>query len=186
MDDTRESESLHRTVDEILKRLVAREGGYTHNPLDAGGCTNYGITVSGWQGVMGSSINCEQLKAMRPVQAIAFYRQWGQQYGIWQLLEIHPGLTEIAMDSSVLFGAARVIKWIQLEVGVDDDGIIGPDTMNGIVSRGARLVATGILRRRIQSHAYRVSREPSQVVFLCGWMNRCTDLMNLPYNSWSA
>lgn len=186
MDDTRESESLHRVVDAILKRLVAREGGYTHDPLDAGGCTNYGITVSGWQGVMGSTINCEQLKAMRPVQAMAFYRQWGNQYGIWQLLEIHPGLTEIVMDSSVLFGAARVIKWIQYAVGADDDGIMGPDTLRGIIERGAREVAIAILARRINSHAYRVSRDTSQARFLVGWMNRCTALMNLPYNSWSA
>lgn len=186
MDDTPESESLHRVVDGILKRLVAREGGYSEDPHDAGGCTNYGITRAGWQGIMGSTITCEQLKAMRPVQAMAFYRQWGQQYGIWQLLEIHPGLTEIVMDSGVLFGAARVIKWMQLEAGVDDDGIIGPNTMRGIVDRGARLIATAILSRRIQSHAYRVSRDTSQARFLVGWMNRCTALMNLPYNSWSA
>lgn len=170
----------------MLKRLVAREGGYSEDPYDHGGCTNYGITRAGWQGIMGTTISCEQLKAMRPVAAMSFYRQWGQQYGIWQLLEIHPGLTEIVLDTSVLFGAARVIKWIQLEVGVDDDGIMGPKTMDGIIRRGAREVAVAILSRRIQSHAYRVSRDASQGRFLVGWMNRCTALMNLPYTSWSA
>ena len=179
MDDTPESESLHRIVDGILKRLVAREGGYTDNPYDAGGCTNYGITRAGWQGVMGSTISCEQLKAMRPVQAMAFYRQWGQQYGLWELLEIDYALAEIMLDTSVLFGAARAIKWLQLEVGVEDDGIIGPKTMSAVGKVGERKAALGIIRRRLHTHAYRVSRDTSQARFLVGWVDRCTALMSL-------
>ena len=180
MDDSPASESLHRIVDGILKRLVAREGGYSEDPHDAGGCTNYGITRAGWQGVMGTTISCDQLKAMRPAAAMEFYRQWGQQYGIWELLEIDYGLAEIMLDTSVLFGAARAIKWLQLEVGVEDDGIIGPNTMRAVSNpTSLRRVALGIIRRRLHSHAYRVSRDTSQARFLVGWVNRCTALMSL-------
>jgi lysozyme family protein len=165
-------------VDAILKRLIAREGGYVDNPYDAGGCTNYGITRVGWHGVMGTPITCDQLKTLPMMGAMSFYRKWGQQYGIWNFLEIDVVLTEILMDTSVLFGAGRVIKWVQLEGGIEDDGIVGPDTLT-VAHQNPRNIAKSILRRRLHSHAYRVSRDTSQARFLVGWVDRCTALMNL-------
>ena len=45
------------TRDEIIRRTIAREGGYVNDPLDRGGETNYGITVAaaranGYNGLM--------------------------------------------------------------------------------------------------------------------------------------
>lgn len=178
MDNATEGESIQRTVAGILKRLVAREGGYSEDPLDPGGCTNYGITRAGWEGVIGRPITCSQLKMMTPTAAMLFYERWGQQYGIWNFLEIDAGLTEILMDTSVLFGAGRAIKWVQLEGGIEDDGIVGPDTLK-VAQQNPRRIAIGILRRRLHSHAYRVSRDTSMARFLVGWVDRCTALMNL-------
>lgn len=179
MDDPTVVDAPHQALAGILRRLVAREGGYVDNPADPGGCTNYGITRAGWEGVIGRPITCEQLRKLSPTAAILFYERWGQQYGIWQLLDIDFALTEIVMDSSVLFGAGRITKWMQLELGIDDDGVIGTDTIAAIHAMGAREVSKRILARRLNSHAYRVSRDTSKAIFLAGWINRCTELLRL-------
>jgi hypothetical protein len=179
VDDSTVVDAPHQALAGILRRLVAREGGYVDDPIDPGGCTNYGITRAGWEGVIGRPITCEQLRKLTPTAAVLFYERWGQQYGIWQLLDLDFALAEIVMDSSVLFGAGRVTKWMQLDLGIEDDGIIGQDTIEAIKARGPRAVAKRVLSRRLHSHAYRVSRDTSQARFLVGWINRCTDLMTL-------
>ena len=127
---------------------------------------------------MGYPITCDELRRLSTNEAIRFYRKWGALNGIWPILDVNPYLCEVLLDTSVLFGPGRAIRWMQLEAGCDDDGIIGPDTMTH-VSYAPRRVAQGLLARRIMHHAYKVKTEPRQAVFLMGWMQRCTDLMRL-------
>lgn len=127
---------------------------------------------------MGFPITCDELRRLSSIQANRFYRQWGAVNGIWPVLDVNPYLCEVLFDTSVLFGPGRAIRWMQLEAGVDDDGIIGPDTLQHIAFTPIR-VAHGLIARRIMHHAYKVRIEPSQLTFLMGWMQRCTDLLRL-------
>ena len=123
-------------------------------------------------------ITCDELRRLSTNEAVRFYRQWGALSGIWPVLDVSRYLCEVLFDTSVLFGPGRAIRWMQLEAGTDDDGIIGPDTMKHI-ALAPQLVAQGILARRIMHHAYKVKIAPRQAVFLMGWMQRCADLMRL-------
>lgn len=169
--------SLGSGIERIVNRLLNHEGGYVDDPLDSGGCTNWGITRGGWLDLFGTPITCEELKKLPRSEAIRFYLKWGERYGVWELFDLHAGLCEIILDTSVLFGPGRAIKWLQLEAGVEDDGFIGEKTLKAIKTQGAMRVGRGVLKRRLIHHAHRVSQVPSQVRYLLGWITRCTDLM---------
>lgn len=176
--DTSRALDTERVLGTIVTRLIHREGGYVDDPRDAGGCTKYGITRGGWLDLMGYPITCEELKALTIAKASEFYLRWGARHNLWVLVELDAGLCEIAFDTSVLFGPGRAVKWLQLEAGSEDDGFIGDKTLAAIRQTGVSRVGRGVLKRRILSHANKVSQNPSQVAFLMGWMRRCTDLMD--------
>lgn len=165
-------------MEQIIDRLLRREGGFVDRPEDAGGCTNFGITRGGWELVMDFPITCDELRSLTRHDASEFYKKWGEQAGIWIVMDMDPYLCEVLFDTSVLFGPGRAIRWMQLEAGTDDDGIIGPDTLAACQSNPRR-IARALIARRIQHHAHKVTTQPSQVVFLMGWMNRCTELLRL-------
>jgi lysozyme family protein len=60
------------TIEQMLADLLSKEGGYTNNPRDAGGETNFGITVgtaraNGFTGPMRSMTRAEALAIYRKV-----------------------------------------------------------------------------------------------------------------------
>jgi lysozyme family protein len=163
-------------VDNIIARLIAREGGFVDNPADPGGCTKYGITLAGWHDVFEHQITCDQLRQITRVNAHHFYMKWGARANIWELLDISPALAEVVFDTSVLFGPGRAIKWLQLEAGIVDDGIIGKDTLKAAAKNPERLVRR-LVARRIRYHTRRCKIDPRQNIFLAGWVNRAAELL---------
>ena len=166
-------------LDGIVRRLIRREGTeYTENPFDAGGCTKFGITRGGWELVMGTPITCDELRNLTFPQAEDFYRRWGSLNGVWPVGDVSPYLCEVLFDTSVLFGPGRAIRWMQLEANVDDDGLIGPDTLKHIQVKPER-IAHNIIGRRIMHHAFKCKTDHTQIRFLMGWMERCVALLRM-------
>jgi lysozyme family protein len=168
----------NENVEGIINRLLSREGGYVESPHDIGGCTNFGITRGGWELVMHFPITCEELRLLTRHQATQFYQRWGSLNGIWPVAEVSPYLCEVLFDTSVLFGPGRAIRWMQLEAGAEDDGIIGPETMKQIQVKPER-IAHRLIGRRVMHHAFKVKTDRTQVVFLMGWMERCVNLLRM-------
>ena len=49
----------------LIPTILAFEGGYVNHPLDKGGCTNSGVTISAYRYAFGKSKTCDDLKKMK-------------------------------------------------------------------------------------------------------------------------
>lgn len=94
----------------MIDDLITREGGYTNNPNDAGGETNFGITVAvaranGYQGAM---------KDMPRVFAQSVYlKKYWQDPHFDQVSAIFPALAEKMFDIGVTEGVQEPVHYVQ-------------------------------------------------------------------------
>lgn len=119
--------------EQSLTEVLKEEGGYVNHPKDPGGATNMGVT----QRVYDDYRKRRGLTA-RPVRQIdtaevkAIY-----QASYWYLArceELPPGIDHVVFDGAVNSGVKQSVKWLQRALGVRDDGIIGPTTINAALA----------------------------------------------------
>jgi len=117
-----------------LSHVLKHEGGWSNDPLDPGGPTNRGITLSRFASHLGEKLDgssrqrlIESLKTIAPslVQEIYYERYWlvGQSH------LLPAGLDLMHFDCAVNQGAYRAAKFLQSAVGAKVDGEIGPQTL---------------------------------------------------------
>ena len=151
-------------------KLLQLEGGFVNHPEDKGGITNKGVTLQTYRSY------CGQDKTVKDLQNIS--------YGTWQKImkdlywdkcradEIeNQSLAEIIVDWCVNSGLVGLRK-VQEIVGCKPDGICGPITLSLINTSDARNLFERIWNARKQFYTNIVKRNPSQKVFMNGWMNR--------------
>ena len=131
-----------RNILGTIDDLISREGGYTSDPKDPGGETNFGITIAvarenGYGGPM---------KDMPRIFAQQVYlKKYWNGPGFASIDNIYPDLAERLFDISVNIGEKVGIKWLQrclnaLNHNGEDypdlpvDGTIGPKTLNALRS----------------------------------------------------
>ncbi|WP_097302041.1 glycoside hydrolase family 108 protein [Pseudomonas chlororaphis] len=127
-----------------FKRTVGLEGGYVNDPNDPGGATRYGVTESvaranGYQGAMQDF----------PL-SMAFAIYW-QDY--WQPTGCPSFPLVIAyqlFDAAVNHGPTMAIKLLQQAVGVNSDGVMGPQTQSAVQALPSLSVAVLFLAQREQ------------------------------------
>lgn len=150
------------------------EGGYVNHPLDKGGCTNSGITISTYRFYYGRSKTCEDLKKMTEDEWNYIFKAgyWDR----WKADEINSqAIANIVVDyvwASGVFG----IKYVQQILGVVADGIVGPKTLAALNGyKNQKQLFEKIWARRKYHFDAIVKRNPSQKVFLKGWYARLSD-----------
>lgn len=118
--------------DIAFERLIGHEGGYVNHPADPGGETKFGITKRTYPG--------EDIRGMTLDRAKSIYLRdfWGPAG-----CDLVPDAAKFDLfDTAVNSGVRMAVKLIQRAVGVVDDGVIGPQTMQAISGMpGPRLVA---------------------------------------------
>lgn len=162
--------------DAIIDDIIAREGGYVDHPADRGGPTNFGITLTTLGGWRGRPVTAADVRGLSRAEAKAIYAD--------RYIK-RPGFDRIAdaakrahlVDCAVLHGPGRAIRLVQEAVGARIDGIVGPETTRLIGLRGTALFNGALARARVKFLARIVARDPSQAVFLEGWMNRATGFL---------
>jgi lysozyme family protein len=157
--------------DAAFTKLIGNEGGYSNNPADPGGETNWGITkrVALANGFTGSMID------LRQDQAKAIYRRL-----YWDACACE-SLPESArfdvFDAAVNSGCVQAIKWLQRALGIGDDGVIGNVTFTALQSADASLCA------RFNGHRLDfMTSLPTWATFGKGWARRIAN--NLKGESW--
>jgi lysozyme family protein len=165
--------------DQIIDLILQNEGGYTDDPHDHGGPTNFGITAADlgrWLKQPGPA-TAAQVQALDKATARAIYTSWYiEKPGFNQIAD--PQLRLILVDSGVLFGTARAVKWLQAVLGVQVDGNFGPKTLAAVQALASPdPIRRQVLGQRINQIAQIVSSDPSQLKFLRGWTNRATALL---------
>ena len=163
--------------------VIGQEGGYSNNPNDRGGETNYGISS---RFIQANGIKIKSVRDMTLQQAKEIYQVY-----FWNPLKIDSFKDDIVQlflfDTAVNCGAGRAIDFLQASINaisrIAVDGKIGQETIgtcNKITDKDSdRNTLIELLRaNRMGFYAHIVRTNESQRCFLKGWINRTKELFN--------
>ena len=155
-----------------VDRVLLNEGGYSSNPADPGGATNFGISARQHPGL--------DIAALTRDAAVKIYwREWWLKFGFARLPAAAAAKT---FDLAVNIGPAHAIECLQRALRacghrVSEDGSLGAETtLASARADSAALISA--LRSEAASY-YRVTaaltrgpRQNADREFLQGWLNR--------------
>lgn len=152
---------------QAFAELLKHEGGFVDHPSDPGGATNFGITqaVARKNGYTGHMKDYPQHEAMR------VYRK--DYWDVIKADDLPQAVRYPMFDAAVNSGPAQAAKWLQRELGVKDDGVIGPQTINAARAADGEALARKILGTRLHFMTG-LQHWPS---FSRGWARRIADLL---------
>ena len=165
-------------VDQLIDEIIKIEGGYVNHPNDKGGPTNYGITLATLSSWRDHRVTSADVQRLTKDEAKRIYQtQYFERPGLAKLTEL---IQPVAFDMAVNMGPRQAIKIIQkvcclLEKPVAVDGRMSAMTALAAKSACEAFPTTILSEIAIQRKCfYReiVDNNPSQKVFLAGWMNR--------------
>ena len=171
------------TWEQFFTWLMDHEGRVvTHDPRDPGGQTCWGISRRfhpdwpGWRIVDAGTVNSDDLALAVSVFYLDGYSS------LWTLLPDR--VREVAVDTAVNMGSAYAVQCLQAalnrlagSVYVDVDGQIGPQTKAALRHCDASALAFAMAAIRMAEYNRRASKDKAKAVFLSGWLNRVSDLM---------
>ena len=160
---------------ELLMPFILKwEGGFSDHPVDRGGATNMGVTLTTFQTFYGADRTADDLRAMTEAQWLHIFKTG--YLDRWQADRIvSQSLADILVDwlwASGVYGITRPQKIL----GVEPDGIVGEKTLAALNSQRPEPLFLQIKAARIAFVEGIVRNNPSQKVFLQGWKNRIYDL----------
>jgi lysozyme family protein len=115
------------TYDEALKRVLAHEGGYTNDPRDPGGPTNFGITIYDYRKYVKPRATAADVRAMKLDDAKAIYK--AKYWDACRCDDLPAGVDDTVFDYGVNSGIGRSAMVLQQVLGVHVDHMIGPATV---------------------------------------------------------
>jgi lysozyme family protein len=160
-----------------LDFTLGNEGGYSNHPADPGGATNFGIiqrNLDQWNGAHPELAFPSDVKNLTQAQAEAIYRV---DYWRWDDLA-DPTVAIKLFDIGVNCGTGTSIKLLQKAVNVlanppiAVDGQLGPATLATANAQPPDQLLQAICKVQADYYQAIVARNPSQSVFLKGWLNR--------------
>lgn len=171
--------------------LKGHEGGYQRNPNDRGNYnskgelvgTNYGISAPVYEAWINRPPTRSEMENLPFEDAIRIYFLWYWDPIQGNSIENQP-VANIFMDGVVNHGRSRGTKLMQKVLGVSQDGIVGPITLGAINSGNPANIYNQYKLERYNFYHDIVKRNPSQKVFLSGWIKRISSFTaygnNLP------
>ena len=152
-----------------LAQVLKYEGGYVDHPQDPGGPTNKGITQAvydAWRKAANQPV--QSVRYINDTEVGAIYRQeyWDKIRGD----DLPSGIDFAVFDYAVNSGVSRAAKTLQSVVGVAQDGMIGPAT----IQAAKTYVAMTVTNKRL-AFMQSLSIWP---VFGKGWEARIADVKN--------
>jgi lysozyme family protein len=165
------------TIEELIKRLIAREGGYVNHPADRGGPTNMGITQRTLSAARRRPVSVQDVKDLTEAQVYDIYRLLYWERPRFNTLEVSPVIAEMLFDAGVHHGVGASVGMLQRAVGVRVDGNIGPITKAAVHRAHPQILASRLMGERIMLISRLVKRDPSQAVFMEGWGKRLVEFI---------
>jgi hypothetical protein len=163
----KKANNFDKCVDVILKW----EGGFTNDPQDPGGATNWGITIGElkiWRDPKPVTIG--DVQSLKKDEAIEIFRT-----NYWNKMrcdDLAPGVDLVVFDFGVNAGIGRAARMLQDVVGAEQDGSVGPATVAAANAQDATRVIKAMTEKRL---AYYQSL-PGWNHFGKGWSNRTSDV----------
>jgi lysozyme family protein len=160
---------------ESLPFILRWEGGYVNHPADRGGPTNKGITQSvydDWR--QRQSLPQRDVKTIDDDEVGAIYER-----GYWvppRCDALQRQLDLVQFDTAVNMGVGRAVRFLQQALGCTADGNFGPATQQALGACDAGDTIVKYCKVREAFYQSIVQKDPSQAVFLKGWLNRLNSL----------
>lgn len=188
-----------KTVPEIAREIVAREGGYVNDPDDPGGATKYGVTIHTMRRLgldldADGDVDALDVRALSRTQAEdIFVKHYFHKPRISLLpAELQPSVFDMYVNAGS--NAVKILQRLLRDMGhpVSVDGLIGPQTAGAadLVVRDAPdhvADAYGIARRnyyfrladlRSSSRKFARSRRGGKG----GWIKRAEEFISPKYH----
>lgn len=172
-------------------KFVAKwEGGFSNDPADPGGATNYGVSLR-WLKSLGldqgdidldGDIDADDIRALSAEQAAKLFRD--KFWDAYHLDDFPQTLATIYYDAIVNTGASQATKFMQRGYNttfpaarLSVDGILGPLTRNALLSMGQSVfLLRACIDERDKFYHSLATSKPAMNKFLKGWLNRTHDL----------
>lgn len=153
--------------DNIIDDILKREGPLTNDPTDAGGRTEFGISEHSNPAAWADGKVTEE-------EARVIYQRKYVDFPKFNLIS-DKQLREQLIDFGVTSGPMVAIQKLQTILHVDVDGVIGTQTLAALTTIHPEDVNNALVAARIKMIGQIVSKNPSQLKFLNGWLNRAVE-----------
>lgn len=173
------------TIDDIIDGILRAEGGYVNDPRDAGGETNFGVTLK----VARANGYAGPMRLLPEGTARAIYRKrYVDEPGFGDVLAVYPRVGEELVDTGVNMGTAVAATFLQRALNalndqgkhypdIRVDGDCGPGTLKALRAFRAKRGAAGetVLLRALnclQGERYidLAEKRAANEAFLYGWL----------------
>ena len=172
---------MNHTLEDALAFTLGNEGRYVNHPADPGGATNFGIiqrNLNAWNGAHPDLGFPGDVKDLTQSQAETIYRA---DYWRWDAIS-DAALAIKLFDIGVNGGLGTSIKLLQKAVNklvtepIAVDGQLGPGTLGAANAQPPAALLQALCQVQADYYQAIVQRDPSQSVFLKGWLNRAARL----------
>ena len=169
--------------------VSSKSTGYVDHPLDKGGATKFGISLSfvvdtndleSFDTNNDFILNKEDIKNLTFEQAVLAYKKYFWDY--YNLDEVEDNKKcFLIFDSAVNHGHKGATKLIQktlneLGYSLTVDGIYGPKSKAALIDSPVSEFISVFQEKRAALYKAIVKNNPSQNVFLKGWLNRINNI----------
>jgi lysozyme family protein len=158
-------------VDDIITDIIKREGGdiVTNTPGDVGGRTQYGISeTSNPQAWVDNKVTEAEAREI-------YLKKYVNGPGFDKIVD--PQLQAQLVDFGVTSGPQLAIMKLQECIGADGDGVLGPQTLQLIEGIYVPDINNRLVSARVKMIGKIVTKNPSQLKFLNGWVNRALEFL---------
>lgn len=151
--------------DQAFDRLLGHEGGYVFSPSDPGGETNWGVTAK----VAYANGYTGRMRDLPRDKAKEIYR--AKYWDAVQADKLPEPLRFEVFDAAVNSGVSQAVKWLQRIAGVNDDGVLGPMTLNAVGKLNGYAAAAAYNGTRLDF----MTSLPTWGSFSRGWARRIAE-----------
>ncbi len=172
-------DSAQERFERALSHVLRFEGGLSNHPLDRGNrgghWTAYGVTQAAYN-TYRTRHGLPQ-RSTRNMTKHEVHTLYYEDYWLASSADKLPAQVRLVhFDAAVNHGVHRANRLLQRALGVREDGILGPQTLQAIKSRSDQSIARNYLSIRKNFYNQIVDRTPAQKVFLKGWLARIEKL----------
>ncbi len=165
-------------IKKYFPHLLKWEGGFVNDPVDTGGATNMGVTLSTWRQIGHDNdgdgdIDVDDIKKLTQDEAMSVCKQ--HYWDRW--------MADTISNQSI---AEQLVEWTwgsgkwgivvpQRLLGVKDDGIVGYKTIQAVNGQNQTEFYQKLVAARLKFIDDLVAVKPDQKKFENGWKNRIND-----------